>query len=99
MDRRIKNTMKRKSKRKKEAAAPLPQLCLFDEKQMDEMIEPPPEKPADPLPVDPDPGWIQWQLLIGEALRGKAWRQHRAMLLAGKKEKTRVPVVPGRIFY
>lgn len=87
--------MKRKRKPKREPV-PLLQLCLFDEQQMQAMTEPPPKKPA-VLPTDPDPAWWQWQLMLAEGLRGQGWRQQRAMLMAGKKEKTRrVPVVPGR---
>lgn len=88
--------MKRKQRRKREPK-PLLQLCLFDEQTMQAMADPEPkQKTAVQLPVDPDPAWLQWQLIIWEGLRGYAWRQQRAMLLAGKKEKTRrVQVVPG----
>lgn len=73
---------KRKRRRK---PAPLLQLCLFDEQQMEQMIEQPAEeKPADPRLLNGDPNYLQWQLVIGEALQGQAWRQHRAMLISKK---------------
>ncbi len=72
-------------KRKKKPSAPLPQLCLFSDQEMQSMVEDPAEeKAAGPLPADPD--WLQWQLMIGVELTGKAGRQHRKMLTAKKKQ-------------
>lgn len=73
------------NKRKKRRREPVPslQLCLFDEQQMQQMTEQPAAKqPADPRLLNGDPDYLQWQLVIGAALRGEAWRQHRAMLIA-----------------
>lgn len=90
-----------KRKRKRKPAAPLLQLCLFDEQQMQQMIEQPAdEKPADPRLIAGDPNYLQWQLVIGAALQGEAWRRHRAMLIAKKpvrvvEKKTGPFVRPG----
>lgn len=92
------NKRKRKPKRK---PAPLLQLCLFDEQQMQQMIEQPAdEQPADPRLLNGDPDYLQWQLVIGAALQGEAWRRHRAMMIAKKpvrviEKKTGPFVRPG----
>lgn len=69
---------------------PLTQLCLFSDQVMEAMEEQPPPPPA----ADPqfeNPSWLAWQLMIGEGLRGKAWRVHRRMFFRGKKRnRTRI---------
>lgn len=94
--------MNKRKKRRRREPVPLLQLCLFDEQVMQQMIEQPAdERPADPRLIAGDSNYLQWQLVIGEALRGEAWRRHRAMLIAKKpvmvvKTKTGHPVrAPG----
>jgi len=76
--------MKRKRKEKK----PLDQLCLFSDEQMNKMVELPPEIPKT-IPTGNIDTWVQWQMQIGEGLKGKAGREHRKMLTAKKARVAR----------
>lgn len=66
----------------------LNQLCLFSDEQMNKMVELPPEN-LNTIPTGNNDTWVQWQMQIGEGLKGKAGREHRKMLTA-KKKKVRV---------